>query len=1558
MPTAENSGGRRFRRTLGILGGVIGLTATFVLAAAGGALLHLDLPATRRTVTSVVNGVLAPSFRGKITILGVDELGLGGLGGVRVRIEDPSGRPVIEAAGVRARISVLDAARSALTGSGAMEITVDELSVDSVDVSLDADESGELRIARAFESATPEAPEDPDARDLRLAIPRVQITHAWVHGQMKDAPPIDADIDALFGSVLVAPESTDLTVTQLLLDARAMPRGANPKGTVQAYLSLPSSDAGLQARGAFVGVVGGVALSARGSLLGDAVDAVVDVPRTAPEAIRALLPEASIQEPMSLHAEVRGELPDLTAKANVGIGEGTVDVQGRVTILETIRAEGSIQARGIDARALAPDAPRSALGADVTVTLVARPDGSIAGDYVIDVLPGEVSGQAVPRAALRGKFTESTAQAAGTIHEPGARTELAVDLRPRGPIQVIEITVDTKVPDFRQVTRIQSLPQGSGRIGAKATIELADPPRIDARAEVEIAGLKVGAERLSRGKLQAHAQGAIADPMIDATFRGEGLEAGGFTFSRAEVSARGHARSPVVAARLEGEEMSLRANTTLELGDTTTLRSPRLTATRGAVTAVVEAVRVRIDGANIDIDKASIQGLGEPAYASVRYRPSGLTVQASASDLDLTRIAYLARQEQSLRGGHLSFDVDLRVARRGAQGKVNASVWGASFGNVQRAAGHVEAGFDGRRVSAAVHAEVGNLGTLALEAPDVELGGGPLDAASWQKATGSARIRSDLDLKTLSMMVPPDALPFEEVAGRLQIDAEVHRPALDLPPGVRVSARTQRLTLSGKAPDVKDRVGVTTIAASPPWRIVGTDAAVEAAIDGDTGYATVAAQLRDRHGELLSLDFESTLPYSAIYREPARAVQLVEGTPLHAKLSVPRREIDALPQVLGISGMEGAVALVVDVNGTALAPTIALAAHGYGVKPSHSPLMPPADADVLGKYDGTRAEIGLKIRTAGNEVLSASSTVDARLTDIMQPPEGQELPWVGSADVRLCDFPLRTLSAFASKPIGGTVSGHVTLDDLHRDARLEARLAFHAVEVGAAKYPGGTLDVRGTKGALEASARLGDARSFAEVTAKLGTRWGAAVVPALDESRPVELRLVANRFRAAALQPFVNETFSELDALITANTTVTLGPGDATRMQGSIAVEKGRFQMSQVGEQFSHVRAKVTFENNGIIRLSDAYAQGPTGSVTAKAVARMNGLSFVGANGWAQIPSNDPLPIVIEGESMGEASGTFLLAATMSPDGKEVRLNVEVPTLEVRVPEQASHSVQPLEPAEHIRIGVQREPEKLVLLPLGPPDKEEPRSGEATRYRVSVKLGFAEIRQGSSVRVRLQGNPTVVVGEKTTVTGQIRLTGGVLDVQGKEFEIERGTITFAGGDPANPEIVVTAGWTAPDGTRVYADFIGPLDTGKVTLRAEPSLTQSEILALIMFGTVDGANAQPPPGQQADRVTQAVGAGGGFATQGLNRAIGDLTGLDITARIDSSASGNPRPEIKMQIARNISIQFAHVLGIPPPGAMPDKNIATLDWRFRRNWSLLTSFGDQGSTVIDVLWQYLY
>src|SRR5262249_20316046 len=153
---------------------------------------------------------------------------------------------------------------------------------------------------------------------------------------------------------------------------------------------------------------------------------------------------------------------------------------------------------------------------------------------------------------------------------------------------------------------------------------------------------------------------------------------------------------------------------------------------------------------------------------------------------------------------------------------------------------------------------------------------------------------------------------------------------------------------------------------------------------------------------------------------------------------------------------------------------------------------------------------------------------------------------------------------------------------------------------------------------------------------------------------------------------------------------------------------------------------------------------------------------------------------------------------------------------------------------------------------------------------VDVRLGRVAITHGNQVRAILTGSSKVSTNGETTITGQLTATKGWIDVRGKRFEIERGTISFNGESPPNPVVMVTAGWTAADGTRVYADFVGPTKTGKVDLRSEPPRPKSELLALILFGSADGTTPTTvTPGKQpAGAMKAAVGLGGGLAAQGL------------------------------------------------------------------------------------------
>jgi translocation and assembly module TamB len=345
-----------------------------------------------------------------------------------------------------------------------------------------------------------------------------------------------------------------------------------------------------------------------------------------------------------------------------------------------------------------------------------------------------------------------------------------------------------------------------------------------------------------------------------------------------------------------------------------------------------------------------------------------------------------------------------------------------------------------------------------------------------------------------------------------------------------------------------------------------------------------------------------------------------------------------------------------------------------------------------------------------------------------------------------------------------------------------------------------------------------------------------------------------------------------------------------------------------------------------------------------------------------RIPDRRPLAVAVQGQPIGEVSGAIRLKATQSKDARNTLVVVEVPRAKVELPQVTKTGIQTLEQKENIRVGVYRDNEKFVMLPLDEEDlharKEE--EAEPSRLDVDVRLGKVSISRGNQLRVNLSGNPQIAMENgESALTGQVNVLSGWVDVQGKKFDIEKGTVTFNGETPPDPVVVATAGWTAADGSRIYADFVGPVTTGKVTLRSEPPRPKNEILAIVLFGTADGANPQPaPPGRQPDGTTKAaVGLGGGFVARGLTEALDDLAGIQATARIDTTRSNNPRPEVEFQISPKVSLSFAHVLGTPPI-TEPDKNLASMEYRFHRNWSLETTVGDRGTALLDAIWQKRY
>src|SRR6202012_4190400 len=96
------------------------------------------------------------------------------------------------------------------------------------------------------------------------------------------------------------------------------------------------------------------------------------------------------------------------------------------------------------------------------------------------------------------------------------------------------------------------------------------------------------------------------------------------------------------------------------------------------------------------------------------------------------------------------------------------------------------------------------------------------------------------------------------------------------------------------------------------------------------------------------------------------------------------------------------------------------------------------------------------------------------------------------------------------------------------------------------------------------------------------------------------------------------------------------------------------------------------------------------------------------------------------------------------------------------------------------------------------------------------------------------------------------IRSGTIEVHGRRFTVDRGTVSFPdGGDPTNPNVVAAASWDAPDKTRVWVEFAGPIKSGKLTLRSEPAYSKNEILSILLFG-------QPDPNMGAASVADSGG----------------------------------------------------------------------------------------------------
>lgn len=1528
--------GRRRRRVRGMvvgLGAALGTAITFVVALAGAVLLHLDAPATRRLVAAQVNAVLEERYEGDVRIERIARLGLDGVEGVSLRVEDAHGIPVLHADGVKVALDGLRAARSALSRSGDVVVPIDEASIDHVEAVLDSDPAGRLRIAGAFADRSPvaTAPAPPAARGLRVEMPRIALKHAWVHGRPPGAPALDAELTDLVARAHVEPGVTRAQLEHVDLVTRGLPRSVDPRGRIRAQVRLPSETGRpMSVEGAFDGTIAGIRTVAELGIDGDELRAVVDGRDPAGQGMRAMFGEVGIHEEVTFHAEAHGVLPRVAGKAHVTLARSTVDVDASVDASEGTKARAILAVRHVDARTLFPPAPESDVGLDARVSLAVAESGELDGDFVVETLPGTAGGERLPIVKLRGELTKRTAHVTGVVLDARANADFEAQLTEVGADRIVEAHLDMKVSDLSALPVAPAPMKGHASLVAHGRSNLG-ASTIDAEARVRGGAVRYGAHGVDDVRILATARGPLDRPSIDI-----GAHAGGISMGRHRIDAAD------VRARVQPGRVLI-------------VDGPHVDLVNDGRLVSASASRVEIAERRVSVEGAVVTGLGEPIHADFARHADVTRVKVDAPAIDLHRVALVAGRAEAVRGGYLTLTGDLVLRPASMAGGLHARVDALSASALDDAGMTVDVTFAGQAIELQARGELASAGRFELATSQLVIAGNPMEVGSWRRARGRAKLDVNVDMGKVATVVPRDWMPVRDLRGRLVVTGAVRRDSGDVLPASSVHAHTRGLAIEGRGPDAERPYEL-------PWRSEGLDLSVDARVDGPSGHTELAFHAVDGNGTLVGFDAKSDVPYQAVAADPTHAMALLGRAPVRARLVVPRRSLSELPSFLRTSAASGVVEAELDVAGTVTEPKIDLVAHARDLRPASLPVGLASDADLSFGYDGQSVVVAAKVRAEQHEVLDLGAHVDLLARDLVAG-HGDALPWKGSARMVLTRLPLALAGAVAGGHMGGHVSGVAALDDLHGDPKLQAKLVVDRPAVEDVEYESATVAVDARAGEIVASARIDQPDGYLDLRGSAGLRWGAELTPSLDPGAPLEARLAARSFRAAAFLPLVRGPVNRLDGRIDADATVRF---DHDRkdlaMEGRATLREGVVQLAALGQELRKVSADLTFQPDGVIRIDDVSLRGVSGGeARASAMVRTRGLAFEAATAQLRIPKGRALDFMLQGQALGAISGDVNVTAAAAGDGRTIDATVDVPTFEIVLPQKLRTGVQELGRNEKVRVGVFLDPRTFVELRRGagalePPPATEPSS---TAFEIDVRIRELSIVQGTMARLVLAGSPHVRIDDETTVSGRVDVKRGLVDVQGKRFEIERGTVTFQPADASNPVVVGTAAWTSPTGSKIYADFVGPVRSGKATLRSEPPLPRNEILAIILFGTADGANATPlAPAPATDgRMKAAVGVGGGFAARGVTEALDDLTRVQATARIDTSRARNPAPEVEVQIARRLSIAFQHVLGTPPIFA-PDKNLATIDWRVRGNWSLETTFGDRGKLRADAIWQKRY
>lgn len=1534
----------RFRKLARRVGRVALALLLLVLLLPPALLVALRFDAPRSFAAHQVDRLLASLFRGRIHLAAIERVDLGGAR-VTGSIDDPQGHRVVRFQSVTVHLDVPALLVRLLRDGGVPSvISLDEVAIPYAEVALRDDGTGVPTLAHTFDPRSPTPSTTPAEPPPTLSIARIRIDRTWVHGELGSSPHIDAELMEARAKLALDRKAFEVTLS----DARSLVRfptyTLNPRGRLVGKLRVPLGAGALVADTTFTGEAAGTSLVAQASLDGQRLTAEALIPALDERTVRAFAPDLTLRGTLRVAARAEGTLDALELTLDTTGEAGELAARGKLDTGSPLRANATVTAQHWDVSALVASAPKTSIDLEGALGVEVE-QSTTRGHYDLAFRRLDVAGNPLPDITTRGSLEARASKLAvdGELkaQEAGARLETTYAMRVAGEHGSVEAELQAELRDSPRLFALAGV-RTRGTVTARARLGFPDPV-LRAVVDAKLEGVQRGADRLGATRAHVEVEGKLAEPRARVTLATDRVHVLDRDFSDVRATVEGTPRKARIELALSrsGNER-LRAATELGMSEGTVVLTSTAAHFRdrhGVLDLVME--RATLGDGNVRLDGVVLRGAGI-ASASVAIERSRLHVAARTERLDVVRLLQLAGVSTPLRGARATLDLEVDRGRS-LEAHVRGELAQISYGTVDEG----RASFDLRAKDDAWSGEIGSelvpgarlvvavndFNATRLAQPQAELPEGELRAEG----------RLELGRMTPLFAALP-AVPIESAKGSVDLALAYARDSVTAVPRLDGHVRTHDLEIVEKRAPKSAIDSSTEAIQAAPVVYDGIDFGLNVTLDAPSRRLTVHLGAYDAHAALLSLDAEAgPWPGGSLAEAAARLVEM----PLEAHVTVPARRLADLPQMIRPLSLRGKVAADLAFDGSIAAPHVVadvrasrLSAAGERIEGEVKPRL-----TVLGhvEYRKTGGQLALIADAPHSRALDAELRWKGDLVEFARDPRAQSgLTVRGHATLDRLD--LEGIPALKNRQIEGIVSGTAAVAYGAAERSVSANLVAHPLRAGQTTIDRINIALDAApghvRGAVDAGGRSGTLRA----NVASGLAWPERGAPSLTGD--IVASLAARQFRLAALGPLVSGKVNELDGRLDSNLTARVEGGKVT-LSGSGALRDGILQIPAVGQRFESISARVAVAPAAIL-IDDIRARGITGRLRGNAKLELDEhLALRELDAHVEIDKNQKIPVTLEGVSMGDAWGK--VDARMVNDPQRVAVLIRVPELHVDVPETDRAGVQSLDPDEQVRIGARRADAVFAALPLEPikPPAENP-----TLVDIDVELGSVWVRRGDLVNAELTGKLHVAAAEKTQVTGRIDLKGGTLDVSGKRFDIESGTVTFTGGDPSNPTVSALARWTSPAGYVVSASYTGTATKGNLTLTAEPSLSQDEIVNLILFGTPEGANASG-----GDTASEAVGAAGGTATRGINRAISDLTHLDIQARVDTS-TGAARPELMIPVTPRVSARVTRAIGDPPPGASPDRTFLTLELRLKRSWALSALLGDRGASALDLVWRKHY